>query len=136
MTRRLLSLAFAAALVLSACGGSSAPTSSPPTTQHVAASPLSTAGLPSRALTTLGYIDEHHNPPDGYVGGSTYQNDGRGGGQTLPQKDAHGATIAYQEWDVNPHMQGVNRGAERLITGSDGSAYYTDDHYDTFRRIR
>ena len=27
-------------------------------------------------------------------------------------------------------------GPERLVTGSDGSAYYTDDHYKTFKKIR
>ena len=26
--------------------------------------------------------------------------------------------------------------AERLVTGSDGSAHYTDDHYSTFKKIR
>jgi hypothetical protein len=26
--------------------------------------------------------------------------------------------------------------AERIITGSDGSAWYTTDHYHTFHRIR
>ncbi len=44
--------------------------------------------------------------------------------------------ITYQEWDVNRKVSGVNRGAERLITGSDGSAYYTSDHYRTFTKIR
>ena len=44
--------------------------------------------------------------------------------------------IAYQEWDVNPKVEGVNRGTERLVTGSDGSAYVTADHYRTFTKIR
>ncbi|MGO9868230.1 MAG: ribonuclease domain-containing protein [Rhodomicrobium sp.] len=44
--------------------------------------------------------------------------------------------MTYQEWDVNPRVPGVNRGAQRLVTGSDGSAYYTDDHYKTFTQIR
>ena len=30
---------------------------------------------------------------------------------------------------------GVSRGRERLVVGSDGSAWYTDNHYRTFRQI-
>jgi ribonuclease T1 len=37
---------------------------------------------------------------------------------------------------VQSYQPGTNRGAERLVTGSDGSAYYTSDHYQTFRRIQ
>jgi guanyl-specific ribonuclease Sa len=37
---------------------------------------------------------------------------------------------------VNPKVEGVNRGTERLITGSDGSAYVTADHYKTFTKVR
>ena len=47
-----------------------------------------------------------------------------------------GRPINYQEWDVNRHVPGKDRGAERLVTGSDGSAYYTSDHYRTFTRVR
>lgn len=43
--------------------------------------------------------------------------------------------ITYREWDVNPKIKGVDRGEERLVTGSDGSAYYTADHYQTFIHI-
>jgi guanyl-specific ribonuclease Sa len=44
--------------------------------------------------------------------------------------------ITYQEWDVNPRVASQDRDAERIITGSDGSAWYTTDHYHTFHRIR
>ena len=54
----------------------------------------------------------------------------------MPKTDANGKPITYREWDVNPSQPGVNRGAERLVTGSDGSAWYTSDHYQTFTRIR
>ncbi|MEO6602124.1 MAG: ribonuclease domain-containing protein [Polyangiaceae bacterium] len=53
----------------------------------------------------------------------------------LPETDSAGNTIRYREWDVNRYQPGVNRGPERLVTGSDGSAYYTGDHYGTFVRI-
>ena len=38
--------------------------------------------------------------------------------------------------DVNPKKNGQGRDAERIVTGNDGSAWYTLDHYDTFVRIR
>ncbi|MBK6871584.1 MAG: hypothetical protein IPK24_17880 [Kineosporiaceae bacterium] len=38
--------------------------------------------------------------------------------------------------DVNPYTKGVDRGTERIVTGSDGSAYRTNDHYDTFLMLR
>jgi ribonuclease T1 len=29
-----------------------------------------------------------------------------------------------------------DRGARRIVTGSQGEMYYTDDHYGSFQRIR
>lgn len=67
----------------------------------------------------------------GYKGGSVFGNtDG-----ALPGTDAAGNSVTYREWDVNPYVKGVDRGTERLVTGSDGSAYYTDDHYGTFLQL-
>ncbi len=59
----------------------------------------------------------------------------RGGGQQLARTTSDGDPIAYREWDVNPTTTGA-QGAERLVTGTDGSAYYTDDHYKTFVSMR
>jgi RHS repeat-associated protein len=73
--------------------------------------------------------------PSGYKGGRTFKNDGRGGGQTLPKNDASGNPITYREYDVQLYQQGVNRGTERVVRGSDGSSYYTSDHYGTFTKI-
>ena len=47
----------------------------------------------------------------------------------------HESLKRHQEFDVNPYQRGVNRGAERLVVGSDGRAYYTSDHYRTFTEI-
>lgn len=66
--------------------------------------------------------------PAGVKGGSEYVNDGRGNSQVLPRKPG----VTYREWDVNPKQKGVNRGGERLVTGSDGSAFYTTQHYKSF----
>jgi len=41
----------------------------------------------------------------------------------------------YREYTVRtPGAR--NRGARRIVAGKAGELYYTDDHYDTFRRIR
>jgi RHS repeat-associated protein len=94
------------------------------------------SGVPQHALDTLDTIDQTGAAPPGYRGGGQFMNDGRGGGEILPQTTADGQPITYQEWDVHPFQPGVNRGPERLVTGSDGSAYYTSDHYRSFTRIR
>ena len=94
------------------------------------------AEVPGRVAKILQHIDEYQRPPDGYEGGRTFHNAGRDGEQALPRTDADGRPVTYREWDVHPHVPGVNRGAERLVTGSDGSAYYTADHYRTFTKVR
>jgi guanyl-specific ribonuclease Sa len=94
------------------------------------------AGIPTKVATVLQHIDSTHQAPAGYEGGRTFHNEGHGGEQRLPHKDKDDKAISYQEWDVNPKVHNVNRGAERLITGSDGSAYYTSDHYRTFTKVR
>ena len=100
-------------------------------------SPVVMSGVvPSKANEVIDYVSNNGgNPPPGFVGGRSFENDGRNGGQVLPQTDANGNQIAYQEYDVNPKQPGVNRGAERVVIGSDGSAYYTNDHYSTFTRV-
>jgi len=41
----------------------------------------------------------------------------------------------YREYTVK--TPGVrNRGARRIVAGASGELYYTDDHYNRFRRIR
>jgi ribonuclease T1 len=41
----------------------------------------------------------------------------------------------YREYTVKtPHVR--TRGARRIIWGAGGEYYYTDDHYNLFRRIR
>jgi dienelactone hydrolase len=104
----------------------------PPVAAKPAAKPAAPAGVPERALKMLEYVDQHGDAPDGYEGGRTFGNFER----RLPLNDAQGRRIKYREWDVNPLRSGVNRGPERLVTSSDGSAYFTGDHYRTFQKIR
>lgn len=100
------------------------------------APPSKVAGVPDQAYRTLVEIDAGRWPGSanspGTHGGDTWNN--RDG--SLARKDASGRAINYQEWDVNPKQPGQTRDAERIITGSDGSAYYTGDHYKTFTRMR
>lgn len=63
-----------------------------------------------------------------YAGGRTFDNDAQPDGNRLPH--VNGQT--YQEWDINPCLPGQNRGTERLVTSSDGKAYYCNDHYKNF----
>lgn len=54
----------------------------------------------------------------------------------LPVTDAKGNRITYQEFDVNSKIEGLNRDGERFVKGSDGSVYYTGDHYVSFTKIK
>lgn len=88
--------------------------------------------IPENAIRTLEYIREYDAPPPGFEGGRVFGNYAG----TLPRYDESGHTIRYQEWDVKPHLPRRNRGAERIVTGSDGRAWYTRDHYRTFVEMR
>jgi ribonuclease T1 len=88
--------------------------------------------VPAHVLKVLDYVEKKGEAPDGYVGGRTFQNREH----RLEEKDPKGRAIRYREWDVYPKIDGKNRGAERLITGSDQSAWYTRDHYRTFVEVK
>lgn len=87
--------------------------------------------VPRYALEVLQYIRTHGEAPENYVGGREFENREK----RLPAKDAQNKKIRYSEWDVRPKVKGKNRGAERLVTGSDHSAWYSKDHYKTFMKI-
>jgi ribonuclease T1 len=86
---------------------------------------------PDYVLQVLDYVKQNGDAPKGYVGGRNFQNREN----RLPKISNQGAKIKYQEWDVFPKEQGKNRGVERLITGSDKSAWYTKNHYKSFVRV-
>jgi ribonuclease T1 len=88
--------------------------------------------VPAKAITVLQYIKANNHAMDGYVGGRVFTNREK----VLPEQDAQGNNIDYQEWDVNQKVQGQNRGTERICTGSDGRSWYTNDHYRTFTEIK
>ena len=93
------------------------------------------SAVPQHATDVLTHVRANGSAPAGFKGGRTFLNDCRGGGQVSPRADAVGNPINHSEWDVNAYQKGVNRGAERVVTGSDGRAYYTNDHYGTFTPI-
>ena len=83
------------------------------------------------------YAEEHNGKaPYGYKGGGHFKNDqNRIDQQPLRTTTKEGTLITYREYDVNPHIKGVNRGAERLVIGSDGLSYKTVNHYLTFQLL-
>jgi guanyl-specific ribonuclease Sa len=89
------------------------------------------ARIPAKAFKVLKYVRANGVAPAGYEGGRRFGNYEK----RLPQQDERRQRINYQEWDVNPKIQGKNRGAERLIT-SPVKAYYTGDHYRTFIEMK
>ena len=88
--------------------------------------------ITAKVNRVLQYVRQNGQPMTGYVGGRNFQNRER----RLPLKNGSGNKIKYQEWDVNPKRGGVNRGVERLVTGSDNRAWYTNDHYQTFVEVQ
>jgi guanyl-specific ribonuclease Sa len=90
------------------------------------------ASIPKEADDVLEYIETHNgSAPNGYKGGRTFENIPReSGAQKLPEG------ITYKEYDIRPYQKGVNRGTERLVIGSDGSVWFTNDHYFTFIRMK
>lgn len=72
------------------------------------------------------------NVATGYKGGTQFMNYE----ENLPTTGKSGDVIMYTEYDVNPYVKGVNRGAERLVVGINGESYMTFDHYQTFYRIK
>lgn len=109
-------------------------TTSAKSAAQAARTPQPGTKVPAHVLTTLAKIDAGDWPPkdgSGTKGGGEWRN--RDG--TLP-RESSGKPIKYKEWDVNLKQPGRNRDAERIVTGSDNSAWYTADHYSTFARIR
>jgi ribonuclease T1 len=87
---------------------------------------VAVADLPPPARSTLALIDEGGPYPyakDGAVFGNI---EGR-----LPSRPRG----YYREFTVEtPGSR--DRGPRRLVTGSEGDVYWTDDHYATFRQVR
>lgn len=83
--------------------------------------------LPPQARQVLAEIDQggpfEHPGKDGSVFGN-YE-------RLLPMRPSG----YYHEYTVDT-PGGSTRGVRRIIAGRGGELYYTDDHYNSFRRIR
>ena len=131
--RRLPCLAALLGLPLAVLACGRVPRPPQPGKPVAAASSISAdPAIPPEAWRVLAYIRAHHEAPAGYEGGRRFGNyEG-----VLPKTAADGRRLQYQEWDIHPHREHVNRGAERLVTGSDGRAWFTGDHYGHFVEMR
>jgi guanyl-specific ribonuclease Sa len=63
-----------------------------------------------------------------YAGGRAFNNNAQPDHNKLPYIGGQ----TYQEWDTMPCVAGQGRGADRVVTSSDGKAYYSNDHYANF----
>lgn len=61
-----------------------------------------------------------------------FKNDGHNGGYQLPTYEPSGKTITYQEYGTYPSPDNPKPGNERWVFGSDGFAYCTPTHYQTY----
>lgn len=88
--------------------------------------------VPSKVYDVLKYVETFHQPKPGYRGGTVFHNYE----ELLPKRRPNGNPIHYREWDVNPENGILKRGTERLVTGDNNTAWYTNDHYKSFIKIR
>lgn len=91
-------------------------------TQHE----IPVGNLPKEARATLALVKQ----------GGPFPN--RKDGSTFGNREKHLPVKArgyYREYTV-PTPGARDRGARRIVAGRDGEYYYTDDHYNSFRRIR
>lgn len=105
-------------------------TSAPRTSAPADSSGLPTvdlADLPSEAAETVALIDAGGPFPYPGKDGSTFGNFER----LLPAR----ARGYYAEYTV-PTPGAETRGARRIIAGDGGELYWTEDHYESFERIR
>lgn len=88
-------------------------------------SEISTRQLPKEALETIALIRKggpFPYPRDGVIFGNREK--------LLPARERGW----YREFTVQTPGERT-RGARRIVAGRDGTLYYTDDHYRSFRRI-
>jgi ribonuclease T1 len=87
--------------------------------------------IPTAAYQIRDFVRINGQAKNGYIGGRTFKNLEK----LLPNVDANGKKIKYKEWDIYKKIKGKNRGPHRLVTGSDGSDYYTGNHYKSFDKM-
>jgi ribonuclease T1 len=86
---------------------------------------VAVADLPPQALRTIALVDSE-GPFPYPKDGTTFSNFEK----LLPDRP-HGY---YREYTV-PTLGERDRGARRIVVGSGGDMYYTDDHYASFHQV-
>jgi ribonuclease T1 len=118
--RRMLALALLAVLTLTGAAGWARERPFTPPAE------VALSQLPPEAARTLTLIKQGGPFPyrkDGSVFGNRERR--------LPVKERG----YYREYTV-PTPGAKDRGARRIVAGRESEYYYTEDHYDSFRRIR
>jgi len=120
----LLMLLCAAPVSIHSESQSTAPEVSGPTQPRIGI--VDVAELPAEARQTIALIKKGGPYP--------YSKDGAVFGNFERRLPIHERGY-YKEFTV-PTPRSRDRGARRIIAGKAGELFYTDDHYETFRRIR
>ncbi|MFI6583492.1 DUF6531 domain-containing protein [Embleya sp. NPDC050493] len=95
--------------------------------------------IPPESLEVIRWIADRGVHPYGHADGirgeslpTPFQNDGRNGSTILPTHDANGTPIQYREWGSLQTAGDPSRSTERIVSGSDGSIYYSPNHYKSW----
>ena len=81
--------------------------------------------------TKVGWEGNFKGQTEGTAAGKKFRN----ADNVLPATNQHNTPITYKEFDVNNKLPSQGRDGKRFVRGSDGSVYYTEDHYKTFKKI-
>jgi ribonuclease T1 len=83
--------------------------------------------VPEQAFKTLEYAQSNNGEArKGYKGNVKFSNREN----RLPRTSA-----PFKEYDIHRWVKGKNRGPERVVIGNDGKAWYTSNHYKTFKLL-
>ncbi|WP_428955989.1 ribonuclease domain-containing protein [Streptomyces sp. cg35] len=111
-------------LLLGGCAGSDGTRTGTPAWAAGMAT-VAEARLPAEARRTLELIDDGGPFP--------YEKDGSVFGNFERELPRHQRGY-YHEYTVRTPGE-RDRGARRIVTGSGGETYYTDDHYESFKAV-
>lgn len=132
------------AVLLVACQSGATPSASLPISSVPTIPPATTVARDTLVDPESGllFVDLNDLPPEAGATVALIESDG-----PFPY-DQDGAVFQNREGILPDEPRGYyreftvetpgspDRGARRLVSGADGQLYWTEDHYDSFRRIR
>ncbi|PPG93648.1 RHS repeat-associated core domain-containing protein, partial [Rathayibacter rathayi] len=92
--------------------------------------------IPEKPTQLLDRLDTTGEKFPNIKGGQRWNNDPKPGHTRLPTSTADGTPIEYKEYELDPKIPGQRRPSPRVVTGDDGSTYYSPDHYHNFFLMR